>query len=742
MADARSSIAWLAALAACALAFLIWIVLEPRPESASARQPEAPAVSEARVQAMLDSASPPTADEDRSAVATADAPLRLRLLAWPAGRPVPSCAVEVRLDGVSSTHQIGDDGRLELARPRTAQTLWVGAAGFRPGTVESGDLHSLVELDVTLRPLQGLFGRVVDRDGTPRANVEVTATQARFEVLSAHVSGAGAKASTRRSNRSLASDLTDELGWYALDVPADLENGSCEIRAFQDLEHFAQRSVELPHGDGIMEDLVLESVPRVEVRVVNEAGDGIPGIRFHPWLPRAIATSSGQQIVWRTDSDGRCRVPFLTYAGMLWPAGEGCFPLECRIDGVTVEGDARLQNASQRLEWVCRLVDSVTIVFRDVFNGKNVAQDSAKLEAYAGADHVASLSWISTSESSGYVFGFFERAGDRAPLSRAPFYDRLELTYRDAPYQSLDPLVLTRAQLPLGGTHTVELHRIDAGHLITGRVLDSDGRPMANVVVRVAGVRPGVDRRLSLATEGSDSDGRFAIRWLPRTPGESVLIYVQERYLFHGPIDPNRAQELELRAAQQFQLPYVVEGDELDENLMLRFGPADLGPEGRVYSSRVQTRIDGNGVRRGTVSVPAGLRVRFMPYRYLGNLDEPACEHAVEFDPAAPRLPVHLSVPRKSKRLIGRVVAHAGQDLDGLIVFAVPTDEKGATYTVRGTLDADGGFRCDVPRDGTWTLMLVAPGEESKGEVLGYLSVEVVGDCGSLVLVAQSDQGD
>ncbi|HVS18035.1 MAG TPA: hypothetical protein VMT18_05500 [Planctomycetota bacterium] len=675
---------------------------------------------------------------ERVALDESQTPLHLRLVAWPRSRPLTRCFVDARVDDKTSSHAVGDDALLVLDRPRLGATLVLEVEGFRETSVEPDSLRSVAEVEVTMHPLRGLFGRVVDRDGRAVPGAHVSASKDSFELVRASLSGDSARADLGRRARVLATDQTDADGWYALDVTTDQVRGPLHLRGYLDVDHSAARDVVLPRPDGALEDLVLAPLPRIEVSVVDEGGAPIRGVMFWPNLPRS-AIDAGEPSEWTTGPDGTCRVPVLRLPDLLFPHGIACIPIERRIDGVAVASNVELERSEQRLEWVVRIVDSVHLFVRDGITGETVVQPSLELAAYAGAERVATLSWINSGASGAYVYGFHGEGEDSQTLARAPAYDRLVLDVHDPAYERIEGRVLTRAQLPPGGEHTLVLQPLGTAYALTGQVLDEGGSPLPGMTVRAVGVAAGPlqpGRSRGSTSEWSDAEGRFLLSWSTDTPGLSVLVYCSDprtgRFGRLGPLDPTRAQDLELRVTAAMSVPFVLESDSPDSAIHVRVTPLDLGDPLPIYGAEVRTQRNADGTRRGVLRLPAGERVSVYAYLRSEARQMHTRPGGVEFDPASPVLPLRLSVTRTSIRLSGRVL---GPDMDavrGCLVVAVERDAKSSSSDshVLGTLDGD-AFHCDVQKPGPWSLLLVEP---DGTVVVGRLDLDVVGDREGLVL--------
>lgn len=754
MARPSRSLGWVLGIAVVfAVSAAVWLSRSPTPAAAAAvPAPERPGASLLEDPAEI--AIPATradADsaEERVAVAvdSSSATLHLRLVVWPGARPLGPGFVEFELDGEATIRPVTAEGRTEVPRPRTESPLVVRADGYHDTQLAVAELRGRSEVEVVLRPRQGLFGRVVDVEGRPVPDVAVALTADSIELRGASISGDAARANLLRRGRTVAVDRTDAQGWYAFEVRTDRALEPLHLRAYQDVDRTAEREVVLPRGDESLEDLVLVPLPRVEVRVVDEGGAPIAGVRFWPNLPRRGPGDDSQRGPWETGADGTCRVPVYRFPDTLFPHDLACVPVGRRIDGVDVGPQVELERPEQRLEWVCRVVEGVRLFVRDGVTGETVVQPRLTLAAFAGAQRVATLSWINADSAGAYIYGFHEPGDESEPLKRAPLYDRIELTVDEQGYHRIEGRVLTRAQLPPGGEYELVLQPLGSFHVISGRVVDAAGAPLPGVTVRVTGIGSaplarGTDRGRGSAQ--SDAEGRFRTSWSTETAGLSVVVYCSDpragRFAYVGPLDPAAAQELELRVGKPLSVPFVLESDLSDDALFVRVTPLDLADPLPLFASEVRTRRATDGTRRGVLSLPAAERVSVFAYALAEGRQTYANPVGVEFDPTAPQLPLRLSVARSAIRLSGRVAADDPSTVRSCAVVAVHRGERSSTgdSQVIGLRDGD-AFQCDVPSAGAWSLLLVEPVGSQGGTVVGRLDLDVVADREGLVLVANSD---
>lgn len=750
MRRASRGLGWVLGLAVViAVGVAVWLRRTPTPAAAAVPLAERPAVSSLEDRAEGAIAAPQDdvdADEERVAVGGSPTTLHLRLVVWPGARALGPGFVEVELDGEVTIRPVTAEGRTEVLRPRTESPLVVRADGYHDVQLAVADLRGRAEVEVVLRALLGLCGRVVDIEGRPVPDVAVVLTTDSYVLRGASISGDAARANLLRRGRTLAVDRTDAQGWYAFEVRTDRASEPLHLRAYKDVDRTAEREVVLPRGDEPLEDLVLAPLPRVEVRVVDEGGAPIAGVRFWPNLPRRGPGDDAERGPWETGADGTCRVPVYRFPDTLFPHDLACVPVGRRIDGVDVGPQVELERPEQRLEWICRVVEGVRLYVRDSVTGETVVQPRLTLAAFAGAERVATLSWINSDSAGAYIYGFHEPGNESEPLAGAPVYDRLELTVEEQGYQPIEGRVLTRAQLPPGGEYELVLQPLGSFQVISGRVVDDAGAPIPGVTVRVTGIgsapmTPGTDRGRGSAQ--SDAEGRFRASWSTETAGLAVVVYCSDpragRFAHVGPVDPAAAQDLELRVAKPLRVPFVLESDLPDDTLFVRVTPLDLSEALPLFATEVRTWRSADGTRRGVLSLPAAERVSVYAYALAEARQAYANPGGVEFDPRATQLPLRLSVARSAIRLSGRVAANDPSTVRTCAVVAVSRGERSSSgdSQVLGSRDGD-AFQCDVPSAGAWSLLLVEPVGSQGGTVVGRLDLDVVADREGLVLVANA----
>lgn len=676
----------------------------------------------------------------RSALETPDAPLRLRLLAWPTSRPLEHCFADVRVGEAVTTLRVGDDGRLECARPASREALVIAVEGFHESRLDSDVMGQGPRHELVLRPLRGLFGRTVDRDGRPVSGATVTATMERHRLDSARADAESASASFSVRSREVGRETSDGEGWFALDVAREDEFGTLRVQGVLDTDHVGELVVALPRADALLDDLVLAPLPNVEVRVVDEQGTPVPGVHIFTYGSIPAPAGIGETRQWTTDANGECSVAESQFPSALVPYGIGLHYVGHRIDGVEVPMTTWVERPGQRIEWTCRIVDVVHLFVRDAVTGVNIVQPNLEVVAYAGAERVAELAWFNAGENGAYNYGFHVPGDEAQVLDRAPAYDRLELTLRESGYEPIEQRVLTRAQLPPGGEYTLALQPRGAGHLVSGRVVDEAGRPLASVSVRAVGVAEGpatLGNARGVGNEWSDAEGRFRLLWSPTVAGLSVVVYGQDartaRFGLLGPLDPTQLQDLELRLIPALRVPFELSSDVPDADLRVSSRPLGFGERLPLFDTALRTRRTSEGKRVGTLDLPAHVRVALHPYVPAEGGRMATSPTDIEFDPASPILPLRLSVARSSIRLSGSVVGPDESRARRCRVVAVQRDAGSNAAKALGTRDAD-GFTCLVPDDGPWSLLLVDPTPEGGSAVVGRLDLDVVGDLQGLVL--------
>jgi hypothetical protein len=697
---------------------------------------------------ILDDRRPDAVDgagAPRIALAMPGQKLVLRLARWPDGKRIARAVVDLSFDGspaISDGPRISDaGGRLVIEAPGGGSVVEVAVAGFEPETVDlSTAAGSTAEHELRLRPLSGLFGRVVFEDGEPAGGASVRLVRAIETTAVSASSGGPPRVIVNKFESTGASTTTTSEGWYFLEWPTRTSSAPVELACAVEDGRQGSLVVQLPRPTDRLPDIVLAEPEGLLIKVLDEEDRPVAGANVWGRDSRGQALAGKQ-----TDARGECwiRDPALpaTYSATTPSAGLR----SVRIDGVEHAPGHPVDSIDQRVELILRRVP--TAVFLVVDQGSRTPVRTAR----GGIEFL---------DPSGQRVGGMDFESDGLGRVEAM------LTPRNHPPE----LPITRIRLRFLGTdgyeaavhefsvaelsdvepRTIELQPLSGTHFVRGRVLRA-GQPAPGFEVGVVGIHSHRSAGFQVGTSVrcvTDDQGRFAVRWAPWDPGELVAVRPHwknwEEFGALGPMPVADAigRELVLEIEPGLRVPAIVRG-------------VTRGGQYVVFVSAIRTEglipitINGapieawqDGEIKTHVFVPSAWPSRLTLGYRTNNSIRPEVSPPVFFDPAAPVLPLVFDLAPIFARIEGTVAGVDPADLQALRVIAVQTlgHELNPQWELDQTVLAstkpreDGGFVLEQVPMGTCNLLLVRMAKVSFADVLASERVQVERDIAGLVL--------
>jgi uncharacterized GH25 family protein len=497
-----------------------------------------------------------------------------------------------------------DDGRFEIAGlPAGRLDLTARRSGFARGRVEGieiADEDEAVDLgDVTLTPGERLQGLVTDRAGNPLEGVEVFVEE----------SGGGGMMMTfapMGSSEEPPETVTDPSGWFDLsDLSTDARISLRFARSGYVDKSLSQ--LQFPHPEPV--EVALQPASDVSGLVLDPAGEPIVGARVTMTRSRTVEMGGNvmQMMMAQsddTDSEGRFLFEDQEPGTISLTAVASGFR-EAKLDGVEVPEGQDVEDIELPLEGGAVLVGTVR------FPDGRPAVEAAVGPVAEGNERFMRLNATAADGDGNY------RLEGLAPGTMS-----IEATHDDY------PRVVRDVELK-EGIHSLDFD-FTGGVEVSGRVSDTEGRPVPNAMVRLlpAGrywggpeaesghdgrfTMPGVqdgDYRLLAQAEGyagSDTEQAVSVAGQPVQELEVVLdpgATIVGRVLG---LDPQQFREVSVRAEGGTFRGFEGVGVDFEGNFRLdHLGPgsynvvAELGDSGRRASERVElasgtpeTRVD------------------------------------------------------------------------------------------------------------------------------------------------------
>lgn len=741
------------ALAALAVA-LAWFLrggsrpaLVPAGEPSAGREARSPGErgdaekpTDGRASLLPDASDPSGASPGRFA-------LRLELVRWPDGAPLRRACLEVRSGDDSQRAATDGEARCALEFPARPSALHLEVPGFE--ALDRSLVPDESALRLELRPISGVCGRVVDGADEPVAGARVVAERV-FERAMVRELGRGSGSLSvgfPQVRAQLAETRSGPSGWYLLAVPTLGEGPSFEVSAERDGAKSAGVFVPRPRAFEPLAELVLGAAPRISVRVVDEAGRGIPGALVH--CDRDARSAAGVE----TDATGACTVavnqlPARVHANTRDHRG---VVLGLRIDGVDAPIGTPVESTEQRVEIVLREVPVARFRVLERASGAPIAKAQGELSLVdAGGRQVGRNDFETDARGEGATWlvpvspgqvGSIELGGARVRV-RA-----WQMSWTEATELTVSEL---SAEVPA----TIWVERPANARFVRGRVL-RDGAPAGGLALALVGLiddGSGGLRPSSANACTSDEDGRFSALWTPRRADEALVVRPHvagiDAFGLIGPLTPDEAErgELSLELESGMRAPVVLRGAQSGARYVASI--AIETPLGAVPVTINGDPLDfaGAGEVRTWVELPS-TRASLVRIGRAGGEALDASLGTSRFDPSAPALPLVFELPPAYARVTGRAQGSADA-LEGARVVAAPLrdvpDDPRLAGMVERYVDAarwapvgdDASFAFDGLERGRWELLLVRP----DGRVLGRTELTIEGDLEYLVLEARAGE--
>lgn len=670
---------------------------------------------------------------ERAEVVVESPELRLVLRRWPDGASIAPRAVEVERDGEAVPVMAEGPGRFVLARPVGDAPLVLAVPRYERETVPSSRWQGVEVLEVLLRPVEGLFGRVVEVDGTPAAGVPVVAMRSALAVDVRPNSGKPPRMRVHEKHEQVAVAFSDANGGYRLDVPTRAPDAPLLVRAAGSVGRIAELVVDLPREVEPLPDLVLGAFPSIDVLVRDESGAPLAGVGLDASLPTFLKVDEDGEYALRTDAEGRCSIPAWSLPTTIRPMAPGWQPVGMFLDGREARPLTPVERVGQELIWVLRRAACVDVRLQDARTGEPLHLVEAQLHSMREGRSLGDLQPLSIATDGTMCFGFFDESSAPWYASEAPDYDAIEVSADVGGYEPLRRSV-SRAELPPGGTVVLELEPSAMTRYVTGRVLDA-GAPVALARVAVAAA-PGAEPGRVLGGERSqgetDLEGRFSLLWAAAVPEAPVIVQARgplgTGVATSAPMGPSEARDLTLEFEPSVDVLVRLAGARPGDTVPLRVEIESAGAWQLAWDTQVHaTHIDA-GELGATLALPARRPSR-VSLRRPGGAEQP--EPAV-FDPASSQTSIRIDVSRPRAFLRGRAVVPV--DADPREHSAVLVPAKGESLA--SAIDAQGGFAFEDVTSGRYELFLVRSDANGQAQILGRLELELDGDRDDVVLAA------
>ena len=741
------------AAAAVLLLALAWLTWErDAPEVGHAEPAAPPQLAERRAGVAQDRPGEEAGTSDDSSRVTLVAPgqqLVLGLARWPDGKRIARAVVGLAFDGPPDAPdgpRFSDaDGRLVVEAPGGARVVEVEVAGFETETVDlSTAVRASAEHELRLRPLSGLFGRVVFENGEPAGGATVRLVR-RIEMTSVSGPSNGPpRVNLSTLDSTSASTTTTKEGWYFLEWPTRTSTTPIELVCDIDDAPRAKLEVQLPRATEPLSEIVLAEPRYLTLRVLDEDGRPIAGAEVWGLKERRNLKNR------RSDARGECQVLDPALPAAFFAATRSSVLCGVRVDGEDHEPGHPVASLDQRVELILRQVASAEFRVVDQETGAPIPMASGDLEFLDSSGTTVSTLGLRPDREgvAETVLVPPRRAVQDIEIARI----RVEL-WADGyePFAEEFPA----AELGDGEPRTFRLRPLEGTHFVRGRVMRA-GQPAPGVQVGVIGLLPRTGSARGIASSArcfSDDQGRFAVRWSPRDPAELVALRPHwtnlEEFGVLGPMPVSAAldRELLLQIEPGLRVPAILRGVNKGGRYVLL--ASIVQAEGLVPTTVNGAPIEAwqDGEIQTHVFVPSEWPSRLtVGYRTDSHI-RPEASQPVFFDPAAPALPLVFELPPLFARIEGVVAGVAPVDSQGLRVIAVQASSPEldpSLHLDRSVLAVvepgeDGSFVLGEVRMGACDLLLVRMAGGSSTKLLASERVQVERDITGLVLRAQPE---
>lgn len=613
------------------------------------------------------------------------------------------------------------DGRAQLTLPARARALRLEASGFE--ATELALAPEASELEVLLRPLQGLHGRVLWPDTRPAAGVSVTLRTLDGSLSNPdQITRSAREVYVSRRWRELARATTNERGEYFLALDSELLLAEAELRAGPAEGQLARRELSFPRPTGALEDLVLAPAARLFVRVLDTAGRPVVG---------AEVASREERVLGKSDAVGEFELLDPLLPNRLSARAPGFRMLACRVDGRELGPQDLVQSTEQRVELLLTSAPSAPVRVVDSETGFPLFLGHGRAQFWRGDRIVGGSTWQPDRHGVALVPLFSEEEPEPA------VFDRVLVNFEREGYDESQLFEVDPTLTPENEPVVLAVDPLPGTRFLRGRVIRAG--------VGVPEVQVGLKAQLRLTGQGyqyhramTDAEGRFALRWLDE-PGLSITVHPHwvrwDEFGFIGPLSAEQVgtEEHLLELEPALRVPVVVRGVEPGVTYLYYVQVLDeLGGGVSTTINGAPLELYGEGDVRTTMLLPRQCSVRVSLGWRFDSYYVDSASPAVEHDPERSRGPLVFVVESPFARIDGRVQGVAPEERGELaVVFA----RRGESATKLVQVRSDGTFALPCLRKGSGRLLLIrSRPSELWGEVLACQELELDSDRPDLVL--------
>lgn len=612
------------------------------------------------------------------------------------------------------------DGRAQLSLPASASALRLEATGFE--ATELALALEASELEVLLRPLSGLHGRVLWPDTRPAAGVAVTLRTLDSSLSNPdEITRSAREVYLSRRWRELARATTNERGEYFLALDSERLEAEAELRAGPAEGQLARRELVFPRPTGALEDLVLAPSASLLVRVLDSTGQPVVG---------AEVGNREERVLGKTDDAGVLELLDPHLPNAFSARAPGFRRLACRVDGRELGPEDLVQSTVEEVELLLAPAPSVPVRVVDAETGFPLFIGHGRAQFWRGDRIVGGSTW----QPDRHGFALVPLSSDGEP--EPAVLDRVLVSFEREGYDESQLFEVDPALTPEAEPVVLAVDPLPSTRFLRGRVVRAG--------VGVPEVQVGLKAQL-LAGQGyqyhramTDAEGRFALRWLDE-PGLSITVHPHwvrwDEFGFIGPLAAEQVgpEEHLLELEPALRVPVVVRG--VEPGVTYLYNVQVLDEQGGGVSTTINgapLELYGEGDVRTTMLLPRQRGVRVSLGWRFDSYYVDSASPAVEHDPERSRSPLVFVVESPFARIDGRVQGVTPEERGELaVVFA----RRGESATKLVQVRSDGTFALPCLRKGSGRLLLVrARPSEPWGEVLACQELELDADRSDLVL--------
>lgn len=640
----------------------------------------------------------------------------LRLRRYPDGAVLAGVSVRVAVDGEDSW-RITDSGGVLLVPLSQDGPLTIDVAGFATRQLAGSNPTSR---DIDLVPLFGVFGRVLNADGSPGADVAVSAES---RTRSARVGAAsGGRVPLINTAVVLASANTNQAGYYYLNCETRSSGPALKVIARSPSGQSDSEIVLTPRAAEPLRDLRLSPARKLRVQVVDEKE-----------MPVAKATVFTPERGWssplgETNANGICEILEPPLPTVIDARFRGRTRKAVRHNGAAVDPMTLVTSVDVAVQ--VQLADQTGVVIRvvDAETRAPVAtMERSRVELYRRGERIVGTSVLFDDHGEGWLpIGMDERGTALAEPADSgilwPFTSGYTLEPQDLSFSS------ARGDAPI----EVALNPHPDAEWLRGVVVRS-GRPVSGVALGLK-VQNGTISDVSGLGEhvrgSSDSAGRFNFRFRMANVGDQVVVYPHwkrwDEYGFVGPLkreDVHAGEHvLELKAARP--VPVLLKNVSRSQAYRY-FVHLEAGASFILTTvNGAPVHIETDGEARTTFMLPSDVRASITVGYASDEFSQAMGSNRVSYDPALLDGPLVFELEPRFGRISGSVVGMKSQQGSATMVAY----RQGGSGVARVCdVGIDGKFAFDGVLLGGGTLLLLESVDGRQAIVLAKLAIEVDG---------------